>query len=310
MSKPVYSVVVPVYRSAQTLQELHRRISETMLKHSLEYEIIFVDDCGGGGTWPILESLSQTNPNTISIRLSRNYGQHNATFCGMVNSKGDFIITIDDDPQIPPEEIIKLVNRQKETGAELVYANYGEKKHNAFRNLGSWAITSLIKWSFNTQITATSFRLISKSVIGSLVNIKQSYVYLDGIFLWHTSNIESVLVEHRNREVGKSNYTIKKLLLLSSNMLLNFTTIPLRGIIYLGFTIAFLSFLLGAYFVVKKIFSNVPIGYTSLVVSIYFMGGVTLIVLGIIGEYLGRLYSTQIGKPQFNIQSKIDGNKI
>jgi len=297
------SVVVPVYNGADTIGELFGRIKKVFSDLSVPFQVVFVEDCGRDNSWEVIRSLKATNPAEITaIKLNRNFGQHNATMCGLEHADGNLMVTIDDDLQIFPEDIPLLVQRQLETGAELVYGSYGEKNHNSFRNLGSLWVNKTLNIAFGTKGSITSFRLITRNLRDNIVRHRQSFVFLDGLLNWHTSHIEKVPVRHQARMAGSSGYTIWKLISLSSNMLFNFTTIPLKSLIYLGMLISLLSFLSGFYFILRKIILDVPVGFTSIIVSIFFMGGLTLLVLGVIGEYIGRLYTLQNSKPQHSVK--------
>jgi glycosyltransferase involved in cell wall biosynthesis len=297
------SVVVPVYNGAATITELFERIKRMAFEIEMQFQVIFVEDCGKDNSWEVIQMLKKSHPNEITaIKLSRNFGQHNATMCGFKHAVGDLIVTIDDDLQIFPEDIPLLINKQKETGAELVYGSYGEKNHDAFRNLGSMVVNKTLNIAFKTKGNITSFRLLTRNLRNNIVLHNQSFVFLDGLFNWHTSHIEKVLVQHTSRSIGSSGYNIWKLVQLSSNMLFNFTTLPLKSLIYLGLVISFLSFFIGFYFILRKVIFDVPVGFTSVIVSIFFMGGITLLVLGVIGEYIGRLYTLQNDKPQQSIK--------
>jgi len=297
------SVVVPVYNGSATIVELYDRIKVAVTGMGMPLQVVFVEDCGTDHSWELIKSLKEAHPKEITaIKLSRNFGQHNATMCGFQYATGDLIITIDDDLQIFPEDIPILVNCHLETKAELVYGIYGEKNHAAFRNLGSYVVNKTLNIAFGTKGSITSFRLITSNLRDNIIKHSQSFVFLDGLFNWHTSHIAKVLVRHQSRSSGHSGYNIWKLASLSSNMLFNFTTLPLKSLIYMGMVISLISFFAGFYFILRKIIFDVPVGFTSIIVSIFFMGGLTLLVLGVIGEYIGRLYTLQNDKPQHSVK--------
>lgn len=280
---------------------------QTMQAGGYGFQVIFVEDCGRDNSWQVICGLKAEFPEFITgIKLNRNFGQHNATLCGYKYADGDLIVTIDDDLQIFPEDIPILIRKQQETGAELVYGSYGEKNHAAFRNVGSLVVNKTLNIAFGTTGSITSFRLITQNLLRNVIQHTQSFVFLDGLFNWHTKHIEKVLVRHQARAEGRSGYDLVKLVRLSSNMLFNFTTLPLKALIYLGLTISLFSFLAGVYFIIRKIVLDVPVmGFTSLIVAIFFMGGVTLLVLGVIGEYIGRLYTLQNAKPQHSVKEVV-----
>jgi len=297
------SVVVPVYNGEKTISELFQRIKQSLEASGNPFQVVFVEDCGKDQSWEVIKQLKVKFPEEITaVKLNKNFGQHNATICGYKYSTGDLIVTIDDDLQIFPEDIPLLIQKQLETGAELVYGSYGEKNHAAFRNVGSFVVNKTLNIAFGTKGSITSFRLITKNLRDNLIKHTQSFVFLDGLFNWHTTHVEKVIVRHQSRSEGKSGYNLIKLIKLSSNMLFNFTTLPLKSLIYLGLLFSVLSFFIGFYFILRKIILDVPVGFTSIIVSIFFMGGITLLVLGVIGEYIGRLYALQNEKPQHSIK--------
>jgi len=306
-TSPLYSVVVPVYNSEQTLEKLFERTQETFSELGLQFEMVFVNDCSRDGSWKVLEKLKKAYPEQVTaIHLAKNFGQHNALMCGFNQIKGDFVVTIDDDLQIPPEEITKLIQKQNQTGADVIYGIYDRKKHNLFRNFGSSAVQLIFRRIFQTTGNITAFRLIKSSLIHNVRQHRQSFVFIDGLLHWHTQFIERELVRHEKREFGRSGYSIKKLLLLTSNLLFNFTTYPLRLLVLLGTFFSVSSFMTGMYYIFRKIFYDVPLGYTSTIVAIFFSSGILLLVIGVVGEYIGRIYSLQNDKPQFSVRYKAE----
>lgn len=301
------SVVVPVYNGALSIVSLFDRIATVCESQKLDYEVVFVEDCGRDNSWEVIQGIKKEHPdNVIAVKLSKNFGQHNATMCGLKLATGDVMVTIDDDLQIPPEEILKLLEVFDRESPDLVYGVYTEgKQHNAFRNLGSNFVQAVIRKAFGTTGDITSFRMMSKDLVERISSSSQSQVFLDGLVHWHTSEIARVPVKHEARTLGKSNYDIKRLVLLTSHLLFNFTTIPLRISAYLGLFFSVSSFLLAIFFVIRKIIWEVPIGYTSIIVTIFFTGGIILLVLGVIGEYLSRMYTSQHHKPQYSINKII-----
>jgi len=299
----LYSVVVPVYRSEKSLEELFFRIRKTFQDLGQGVEVVFVNDCSPDDSWAVIQQLKQRFPHQVTaVQLRRNFGQHNALMCGFNFAKGDFVITIDDDLQIPPEEIRKLIGQQSSSQADLVYGVYENKKHSYFRNLGSNLVQSIFRKIFSTKGDITSFRLIKASLCESVSKHTQSFVFIDGLLHWHTQSISRVLVEHTDRKEGKSGYSLKKLLTLTANLLFNFTTFPLRMLTSLGAIFSVVSFGIGMAYLLRKLFYDVPMGYTSTIVAIFFSTSVLLLVIGVIGEYISRIYSLQNDKPQFSIQ--------
>lgn len=304
--KVEYSVVIPVYNGEKTLIEVFLRIKTVFEKLEKTFEVIFVEDCGQDNSWNLLKELKLRYPEYLTIiRLSKNFGQHNAIMCGFNHVKGEFVITIDDDLQIPPEEIHKLIDVQIENQSDVVYGVYEQKKHNFFRNIGSYCIQQIFKFVFKSDGPITAFRLIKSSLAHKIRDHTQSFVFIDGFIHWHTKHITRTLVLHNPRLHGESGYSVRKLLTLSANLLLSFTTLPLRLITFLGFVIAILSFGIGLTFTIRKLIYDVPMGYTSIIVSIFFTAGIMLLVMGILGEYISRIFQLQNDRPQFSINEVI-----
>ena len=299
-----YSVVIPVYNSEAHLEELHQRICSVFDSSSETFEIVFIDDGSEDNSWSKLEALRDKDERVKIIQLMRNFGQHNALMCGFHHVEGEYIITMDDDLQNPPEEIPKLITKVKE-GFDLVYGEYVSKKHSFIRNMGSSFIQLIYKRVFKISNNFTTFRIMRKELLAHLLRYKRNYVFVDGLLVLHTANIGFVPVIHEERKQGQSGYSLAKLLKLSFNMITNFSIFPLQIVSLLGFFFAFLGFFMGAYFVSKKIFFGIPVeGFTSLIITVTIFSGVQLLTLGLIGEYIGRIHLNINQKPQYVIRRK------
>lgn len=301
---PDYSIVVPVYNSSESLEELFLRIEKTITGLRKTFEVIFVDDASSDNSWEILKSIQKKYPEqVIAIRLARNFGQHNATICGIANASGIYTITIDDDLQNPPEEILKLISTMEKSDADLVYGIYGKKNHSMARNLGSYALKSSSQRLFRTKGKGSSFRLMKTQLAKSLLNHQINFIFIDELFNWYTSHIEFVLVNHQKRPYQKSTYTSHSLFSMFSNLVIYYTAIPLKMMVYGGFISALISFITGVGFIYRKIVHDVPLGFTALIVAILFSTSIILLSLGVIGEYLSRIYLVQNRKPPFSIKT-------
>ncbi len=304
---PDYSIVVPVYNSCESLEELFQRIKQTMNGLEKSFEVLFVDDDSTDTSWNKLEFIQKANPdNVTAIRLARNFGQHNATICGIVQASGAYIITLDDDLQNPPEEIAKLVRTMENSDTDLVYGIYGKKQHSLVRNLGSATLKASSRRISRSKGFGSSFRLMKSSLGKSLLNHQINFIYIDELFNWYTNHIEFVLVDHQKRPYQKSTYTSHSLFSLFSNLVIYYTAIPLRIMVYSGFIFAFLSFIIGVMYIYRKIVHDVPLGFTALIVAISFSTSIILLSLGIIGEYLSRIYSVQNRKPPYSIKTLLN----
>lgn len=302
MNEVEYSVIVPVFNSEASLEELFSRLSTVMDGIGRKYEFIFVDDCSLDDSWEVLKKIKQDHPETLTaIRLAKNFGQHSATFCGFNFAKGNYIITIDDDLQCPPEEIPKLIKAMEERDSELVYGIYKKKKHSLYRNLGSKSIKN-VSGLLGKPKDGSSFRLISKNIIQKILVHHQNFVFIDEILNWYTDYISFVLVEHHRRKYKSSGYSQRKIWSMFANIVFYYTTAPLKLMVYGGLISSVFFFILSIFFVLKKILLNVPLGYTSLIVAILFSTSLILLSLGVIGEYLSRIYMVQNKKPLYSVK--------
>ena len=304
MSEPVkYSVVVPVFNSEQSLEELFHGLKSVFETRREGFEVIFVEDNGQDRSWEVISRLKQQYPGHVTgIKLSRNFGQHNATFCGFGFAKGEVIITIDDDLQTPPDEIAKLIAEHDRSKADLVYGYYGRKSHSRIRNLGSQSLKTSAKMFHNSRGEGSSFRLLTADLARKILHHHQNFIFLDEVLLWYTDDIAFAEVTHLPRKYKQSGYSFTNLVKLFANLVLYYTMVPLKLLVYGGFIISLVTFFVGLYFIVKKMVYNVPLGYTSLIVTILFSTSIILFSLGVLGEYLSRIYQVQNRKPPYSVK--------
>jgi polyisoprenyl-phosphate glycosyltransferase len=304
------SVVIPVYNSAQTLRELRERLEKVLRDLVGEsYEIVFVNDGSTDSSWDLLNEMASTSDKIVGVNLTRNFGQHNALMCGFSQAQGMYIITLDDDLQNPPEEIPKLFN-EIQTGHDVVYGIFDIKQHSKFRNLGSEFVQFVYRKTFNMNIRISSFRIIRREIIQRIMSYEKSFTYIDGLISWFTNNIGSVLVEHHQRQEGKSGYSLKKLMVLALNMVTNFSIVPLQIASLTGLVFALVGFGFGIYFLLKKALLGMSIsGFASTIVSITIFSGVQLVTAGILGEYIGRIHINVNKRPQYAIRDIVNEGK-
>jgi undecaprenyl-phosphate 4-deoxy-4-formamido-L-arabinose transferase len=300
------SICIPVYNSEKTIARLVKNIKENLKNYNLE--IILVNDGSKDNSEKVCSDLALKDKIVKFISLRKNFGEHNAVMCALNYSKGDYVVIIDDDFQNPPQEIIKLVNEARRYNYDVVYSKYYKKKHNIFRNLGSWFNDIVATWLLNKpkNLYLSSFKLIKKEVVKEIIKYKGPFPYIDGLILRVTNNIASVFVEHSKRIGSKSNYTIGKLISLWLNMFVNFSIKPLRLVTFLGMSLSMICLALGIYFIVEKIlYPDSSKGWASIIVCILFIGGVQMIFTGIIGEFVGKNYLDRNGTPQWIVKKKI-----
>ena len=301
------SFVIPCYRSAKTLPGVAAEIDAAMVSlPRYTHEIIMVNDGSGADTWEAIRTLCEGHPGRRGYDLSRNFGQHAALMAGIRQAKGDLIVCLDDDGQTPADEVGKLL-AAIESGADVAYASYEHKEHSAFRNFGSWVNEKMLEWMLDKpkDLYVSSYFVMRRYVADEVLRYENSYPYLVGLVLRTTKNIVNVPVTHRKREVGSSGYTLGKLLSLWMNGFTAFSVRPLRAGMGVGLLCAAGAIVYGIYTIIKKLVNpNVPVGWSALMVAVVFFGGMILIMLGLVGEYVGRTYITASSAPQYVIREE------
>ena len=298
------SVVIAVYRGRTSLPHLVDRLSAVLRPLKLSYELVLVDDASPDGAWETISDLQAAHPDDIvAIELMRNFGQHNALMCGLRHARGRYIVTMDDDLQHPPEEIPKLIETIECTGADVVYGVPDHRKHRRWRNLGSVLVTAFYRLVFKTRVQPSAFRIMRREVVEAILSYNLNYTYIDGLLAWNTQQIGQVTVEHHPRANGRSGYSLRKLLVLAMNLFTNFSLLPLQLVSLAGFLAAMGGFATGAYYLGQFLFAQIAVpGYASTIVAILVLGGLQLLALGIIGEYLGRVHLNINRKPQYTVR--------
>lgn len=307
--KKKISFVIPCYRSSQTIGGVVDEINKTMEgMQEYSYEIILVNDASPDDTFDTLRALCTTQKNICAVNLAKNFGQHAALMAGFHYVKGDIVVCLDDDGQTPADEAGKLLGGI-EQGADVVYASYAHKKHSLFRNFGSWVneVMATVMLGKPKELYVSSYFAARRFVVDEMMGYSNPYPYVIGLVLRSTKNIVNVEVNHRERKVGNSGYTLGKLLALWFNGFTAFSVKPLRLATVIGTISALAGFLYGIYTVVKKlIMPDVMIGFSALMSAIVFFCGLILLMLGIIGEYVGRIYISLNNSPQFVVRESID----
>jgi len=298
------SVVIPVYGSGNCLAELIRRADTACqtLSHA-PIQFVLVDDNGPGDAWAEICRLAAARDQTLGIQLMRNFGQHNAIMCGFRYCSGDVIITMDDDLQHPPESLPALIESLRLQNADLVYGNYDSKKHAAGRNLGSAVINWFFRLVFRVPVKLTSFRCMRRELVQAVLRYDLNFTFIDGLLAWNTSRIGSVIVPHSARHDGRSGYTLRKLFVLAMNMFTNFSLLPLQMVSLLGLVAAGGGLFLGFWYLIAALMNWLVVpGYASIIVAVLVLGGLQLLSLGVIGEYIGRLHLNVNRKPQYVVR--------
>jgi undecaprenyl-phosphate 4-deoxy-4-formamido-L-arabinose transferase len=300
------SFVIPCYRSALSISAVVGEIVDLMgSRDADEYEIVLVSDASPDDVYRVILELCASNDRIIGVELAKNFGQHAALMCGYANVSGEIVVSLDDDGQAPVESTFDLVDAVL-AGSDVVFGSYRIKQKSVPRRFGSFVNELMARWLLEKPwgLEITSFFAARRFVINEVIKYENSYPYLLGLLLRTTGKITNVPVTHRPRKVGGSNYTFRKLLRLWVNGFTAFSVKPLRLATLMGTLFAGFGFALGATVVLNKLLHpETPAGYSSMMATMLFVGGVQLIMLGMIGEYVGRTYISQNKSPQYVVRS-------
>lgn len=308
MKKKV-SFVIPCYNSSKTIEAVIAEIKETMKNlNQYDYEVILVNDCSPDNTFEVITKLCEEHKNICGVNLAKNFGQHGALMAGFHQVTGDILVCLDDDGQTPADEVGKLLEKIEE-GDDVVYASYAHKKHSLFRNFGSFVNEKMAQFLLGKpkELYVSSYFAARRFVVNEMLKYENAYPYVIGLVLRTTKRISNVPVKHREREIGQSGYTLGKLLGLWFNGFTAFSTKPLRIATIGGSIFALCGFLYGIYTVIKKFINPaVPVGFSSMMSALMFIGGVMMLMLGLIGEYIGRMYICMNSAPQYVVRDLIE----
>lgn len=304
------SFVIPCYRSSQTIGRVVEEIDTTMKALAgYGYEIVLVNDASPDDTFEVIRTLCAGRRDICGVNLAKNFGQHAALMAGFRHARGDVVVCLDDDGQTPAGEVGKLLARLEE-GYDVVYARYVHKQHSLFRNFGSRINDQMTRIMLGKpkELYISSYFVMKKFVAQELIRYENPFPYVIGLVLRTTKKIANVEVTHREREIGTSGYTLGKLLGLWFNGFTAFSIKPLRIATVVGVVSACGGFLYGIYTIVKKFVNPaVPVGFSALMAALVFFCGLILMMLGMIGEYIGRIYISMNNSPQYVIRECVDG---
>jgi len=308
MIKKKISVVIPVYNAENTIKELSKSVFNNLLENVEQLHLILVNDGSTDNSGSICLDLASNNENITYIELAKNFGEHHAILAGLHYVDGDYVVLMDDDFQNPPEEIIKLINEIHSKDYDVVYSKFLKKEHHYLRNIGSRFINYVAFKVFGKpkDLYLSSFKILNRFAVSECIKYKGPFPYLDGIIFNITRNVGSVLVEHRPRLKGESGYTFPKLVSLWSNLYINHSIFPMRLISIIGLFIFISSAIFLIWVIIEKLINpDLPAGWSSVIGLILLFSGMQFLFIGLIGEYLGRLFLTNNNKPQFIVRKKI-----
>jgi len=307
-----YSVVVPVYNSEASLDDLVNRLAGTLASLGGEYEAILVNDGSWDRSWEVIRRLTEEFPWVRGINLMRNYGQHNALLAGIQKARHQIIITMDDDLQHPPEEVPKLLAKLTE-GWDVIYGRPEKRSHDAWRNLSSKIIKSVLKIVLGAEMGSHSsaFRAFRTDLRRGFASFAGAELSIDVLLSWSSKRVTHVPVEHRPRRTGKSGYTLSRLMLLVFELLTGYSALPLRIASALGLSTSVVGIAMFFYVVIRRLMQTTYTpGFAFLAAEIAFFAGMQMFAIGVIGEYIARLHFRTMGKPPYVIQEEIGENEL
>jgi glycosyltransferase involved in cell wall biosynthesis len=305
------SVVVPTYNSELSLPGLVSRLQPVLESAAADYELILVDDASRDGTWRVIQDLAQSNPWIRGVHLMRNYGQHNALLCGIRLARFELIVTMDDDLQHPPEEIPKLLDKLS-PNADVVYGTPSTQQHGFWRDLASQVTKTALQSAMGAPIArkAGAFRLFRTQLRDAFASYDGAYVSVDVLLTWGTTRFDAIEVRHEQRRLGTSNYTFRKLLVHSLNMVTGFSIWPLQLASLIGFFFTVVGTAALLFVVVHYlIYGGVVPGFSFLASMIAIFSGAQLFALGIIGEYLARMHMRSMRHPAYTVREVVEDDK-
>jgi len=293
------SIVVPVYRGAATIGRLVAELSR--LRPEGGIEIVLVNDGSPDNSGEVCRELARTATVPLTyIEHTRNFGEHNAVMTGLRHARGAYVITMDDDLQNPPEEVIRLYDHARKGGFDVVYTRYAVKEHEGWRNLGSrfanWVADQLMDKPKGLYLS--SFRCMSALAVGEVIKYRGPYPYVDGLLMQVTQRLDSIEVKHFARAEGRSNYTLRRLIRLWLNLATNFSILPLRLAVVAGVAMGLLGLIAAGWVILEALLGETPSGWASLMTVTLLIAGVQFLILGVLGEYVGRAFMSANGKPQ------------
>jgi undecaprenyl-phosphate 4-deoxy-4-formamido-L-arabinose transferase len=306
---PALSFVIPLYNSAETIGPLVRAIGELTVTGG--HEVVLVNDGSSDATAAVCRELARTSRVPLTyVEHARNYGEHNAVLTGWRHARGAHVVNLDDDGQHPPEEAVRLWEHAKATGADVVFGHYIEKQHSAWRNFGSWFTNRMTDWALEKPpgFYLSSFRCVTAFVAEEVAKNSGHSPYIDGLILQVTQRIESLPVRHEPRQAGASGYTLARLMRLWMSAWVNFSVLPLRVATVLGLTLAAMGVVGFGWVVWLRMTEQGPaFGWGSLMAALLVFAGAQLVLLGVIGEYIGRMFLTVNQRPQSVVREVVRG---
>lgn len=304
-----YSIVVPVFNSAGVVGQTVDRIVEVFEDAHLSYQVVLVNDGSRDGSWDVIASRARANPHIVALNLLRNYGQHHANLAGLREATGDFVITMDDDLQNPPDQALILIDEAM-NGRDVVFGKFERKQAAGYRRIGSKLIAMVNRRIFAQPpgLVVSNFRILRRDVVERICASRTAHPYLTGQALMFSNNRAHVLVRHEPRTVGKSSYSMARILRLVLTIMFSYSSFPLRAAALAGFGVAAVSFILGAVYLLRAFFVDSPVeGWTTIAVLLSVFNGVTIALLSMLGEYVVRTLNAVSAQDTYHVLERVSG---
>jgi len=304
-----YSIVVPVFNSAGVVGQTVDRIVEVFEAEDLSYQLVLVNDGSRDGSWDVIAARARANPHIVALNLLQNYGQHHANLAGLRESTGDFVITMDDDLQNPPDQALILIDEAM-TGRDVVFGKFERKQAAGYRRIGSKMIGMVNRRIFAQPpgLAVSNFRILRRDVVERICASRTAHPYLTGQALMYSSNRTHVSVRHEPRTVGKSSYSMTRILRLVLTIMFSYSSFPLRAAAFAGFVVALVSFILGAVYLLRAFFVDSQVeGWTTIAVLLSIFNGVTIALLSMLGEYVVRTLNAVSAQDTYHVMERVSG---
>ena len=302
-----YSIVIPVFNSAGVVGTTIDRLTEVFENAGLRHQVVLVNDGSHDGSWEVIAERARTSPNLVALNLRRNYGQHHANLAGIREATGDYVITMDDDLQNPPDQALLLISEAMR-GHDVVFGRFQRKQAVGYRRLGSKLISAVNRRVFGQPpgLAVSNFRILRRDVVDRISESRTAHPYITGQALLYSNNASDVMVRHDPRAVGTSNYSMRRILSLVLAILFSYSVFPLRAAAGVGFVVALGSFLLGGFYLVRSLFVQSPVeGWTTIAVLLALLNGVVIMLLSMVGEYVVRTLDAVSSVTSYHVTERV-----
>jgi glycosyltransferase involved in cell wall biosynthesis len=303
-----YSIVIPVFNSVGVVATTIDRVVEVFESAGLRYQIVLVNDGSRDGSWDVIAERARTSPHVVALNLLRNYGQHHANLAGMRESTGDYVITMDDDLQNPPDQALLLIEKAMLGRHDVVFGRFAQKQAGGYRRLGSRLISLINRRVFGQPpgLAVSNFRILRRDVVERICESRTAHPYITGQALLYSNNVADVVVRHDPRPVGTSNYGMRRIMSLVLAILFSYSVFPLRAAAGVGFVVALGSFVLGAFYLVRSLFVQTHVeGWTTIAVLLAVFNGVVIMLLSMLGEYVVRTLNAVSAVNTYHVTERV-----